>query len=552
MNEKSFQDRFWVHPVILAFLLSATVVVVINLMFQRALPAEPSARMEIYNAVQMSEQAENELETLLKENPTNLELNSYYVDSYFDMLSGRERYRLETEMRRYEDLASKPETADIGNYALGLLKAKRYEPVEALEHYRLLRNPNQKYVSNAIGDVYFQLGRVEEAEVYFWQEIEMQGNVDEAVGNLAKLYMKFDRLEGLTELASDQRTAPYMPLDERRWLSLRRENYSTYFSQVYIEPLHSVRFEPVLSALLITLVWLIYLKRTGLFIQEPALVVLGGLVGGGLAALSAPLVSDLLRLIAAEWLHGSLPDSAWRIALETGIPSEFVKFVPVLILAALSRQVNEPIDLMVYGSLTALGFATLDNALQFEMGGGGSLFAGFLMNTVVQIALTGGVCYLWALASHIRPLQVESPWPGRLYSSAWILLGLVFGALFHGWYENNLLNPPSLTLPSVLIAILLAAVFGRMLRSALRHSPFFDPSLATARQMETYTLVLCFGIIFLTVSYLYDHFNFTTVVANSRLAATAVGSLFVIVIVFLALNELGLRDKSTKTPVEYD
>lgn len=78
---------------------------------------------------------------------------------------------------------------------------------------------------------------------------------------------------------------------------------------------------------------------------------------------------------------------------------------------------------MIYGSLSALGFATLENAHYFGRLGLGIVFWRFLLSTVLHMALTSIPCYAWAYAAHVRR---------RGSALLPVLGGLAAAALLHG------------------------------------------------------------------------------------------------------------------------
>ena len=108
--------------------------------------------------------------------------------------------------------------------------------------------------------------------------------------------------------------------------------------------------------------WMIFFWRIDIFEREP---VAHGLLVFALGVAATNLVFPLHGLFdLLDPRPDALEDAMFAI-FHVGVIEEIVKFVPVLLFIGLSRQANEPVDFVIYGSLSALGFATLENVGYF-------------------------------------------------------------------------------------------------------------------------------------------------------------------------------------------
>ena len=93
---------------------------------------------------------------------------------------------------------------------------------------------------------------------------------------------------------------------------------------------------------------------------EPARLVLVALLLGALSAAVAGVVEVGLQL-ALPAAHGTVPKAIEKGVLFAAIPEEVVKVSLIAAIALRSRDFDEPMDGVVYGTAVGLGFAMLEN-----------------------------------------------------------------------------------------------------------------------------------------------------------------------------------------------
>jgi len=123
--------------------------------------------------------------------------------------------------------------------------------------------------------------------------------------------------------------------------------------------------------------------------REPKLLVLKLFVLGAVFAVPA--------YFAEAWLPGPasrLFDGFVRV----GLVEEVVKLLPFLLFAYRRPEFDEPMDGIVYAVATALGFATVENAIYGSMFGGAVLVYRAFTSTLAHVAFSG----LWGYAFGMR------------------------------------------------------------------------------------------------------------------------------------------------------
>jgi hypothetical protein len=232
-----------------------------------------------------------------------------------------------------------------------------------------------------------------------------------------------------------------------------------------------------------------------------------------------------------------------------GVIEEIAKFLPVLIIMLiLKERVNDPLDLVVYGGLSALGFATLENSLYFSVYGLRIISARFIVSAVGHMAETILLCYLWARARYMKP--------GNEYIA--VLAGFCLVVLSHGLFDFLIIVeiPVLLLLLPVHITIM-TYLCGRILNKCVTFSPrsaYILTSLTT-RRVNNYHFLYIAACVLLIISYLDVNFTYTTEVANYNLMVLLFLTLLCIGPVFTPLANIGMpptpKNRQNKKKIAY-
>lgn len=146
---------------------------------------------------------------------------------------------------------------------------------------------------------------------------------------------------------------------------------STYFAIAFLAGLTPALF------------WLWFWLREDNQHPEPYLLIAIGFIAG----MAVVPVALPLQKAAIELYSGS------NIILVWVIIEELLKYAAALILIFWNREVDEPIDMVIYMIAIALGFAALENAL--------FIFNPLVNGDIVNSALTGSFRFLGATLLHI-------------------------------------------------------------------------------------------------------------------------------------------------------
>jgi len=528
--EPSLIRRLLINPAALALLFSLLLIAFVNRYALQPLPEEPLKMAEYWMRAGRPGQAGAIYRELLASRADDLDLQHKLLQSVFRYPAGDLAQMLDLA-GTYSRLAARAETAGVGHYGLGWLAARQGDYRRALDEFRSVPNRDQKYLNYAIGWVYLKQGHRQRAGEYFRREISLSGAVEEAVRELAPLYLADGDYQGFKGLAAGEQTAGYLRMGELQRFALANGEWGSYLRVIFLVPYRNISLLGGLNALIICLVWAIFLLRVAVF-RRKSLVVYLALLAMGMASANVSLfLGDLLDLLPFLSGNAGLWQGLVRSLLRVGLVEETVKFIPVLVVVLLSRRVDEPFDLIAYGSFSALGFATLENALYFSVHGLGIVAARFLYSVVVHVAMTSLICYAWAAARYLRPRN-------RL----WPLLGsLALASILHGLFDFFLGSGlPATVILSYAISLVLAREYQRMICNALNHSPFFMQPINRSGRLVNFDLFLAAACLLLLVSYLSANFDLSTEIANHSLRSMGLTTLPAMIALSGSLGKIGL------------
>jgi protease PrsW len=211
--------------------------------------------------------------------------------------------------------------------------------------------------------------------------------------------------------------------------------------------------------------WLFFVRRFDRGRPEPLWLVLATFGLGGLSIVPAALIEAGCSALS-PWLDPSvvsLGGQLWALPLTIAVSTIVVggaeegsKFLGAWSLARHRREFDEPVDGIVYGCASSLGFAAVENIKYFAFGRmSGVVIAIRAMETVPAHMFFGAI---WGYAMG-RTLVSRK-------ARVWPLL--LVACLAHGTFDA-LLSTDGLQLFATLEVLVLAVAFVVMLRRSLRH-----------------------------------------------------------------------------------
>jgi len=213
------------------------------------------------------------------------------------------------------------------------------------------------------------------------------------------------------------------------------------------------------------LFWLWYFRRKDDLEPEPRTMLLRvfafGTVAAGLVMLLRPWYEPL---VPAAPRAARLVVDAFVV---TGLFEELAKTGAFLAGAYFHRELDEPLDGIIYGIAAALGFASIENVVYLiQLGDARVVVLRAFTATLGHVAFTGSIGFFFGLAKFARPGRR----PGL------IATGLAVGALFHGAYDVFLFMAGTVRYLSLLFVLPLALLLlGLKIRWTRALSPRYHP-----------------------------------------------------------------------------
>jgi RsiW-degrading membrane proteinase PrsW (M82 family) len=151
---------------------------------------------------------------------------------------------------------------------------------------------------------------------------------------------------------------------------------------------------------------------------------------GMIFAIGTSYLSDFNKYSLGFKINGEILNDFLYCVIGIGMVEELVKFIPVLLVIPFIRKTLEPIDYLIIASVSALGFAFLENMIYFESGGIKTMQGRALTANVTHMFNSSLIAYGWVI--------------GVFSKKKWVFLRtlvyFIIASLAHGFYDFWLVN----------------------------------------------------------------------------------------------------------------
>lgn len=380
-------------------------------------------------------------------------------------------------------LSSDSITRDIGCYGLGLIFVNLKEYEEAKNIFLKTKNQTHKYWNNSIGNVYSKLDQPELAKRHFYKEIELKGNISGAYSNLSRLLLDQKSLAELKPLIDKEESNTFISISVQRKYFLMKGDFVSYLSILFAPIYSGITVIGILGAILILGIWVIYIRKIDIYEPERWKYVFLTLGLGMLFCFFTFLLSDLIRTVFDFHLNGKIVNDFFYAVIGIGATEELVKIIPLLLLLKFTKIVNESYDYIFYASLSALGFAFVENLLYFDE---------YRLHIISSRAIMTSVGHMF-LSSIIAYAFILNRYRYKDYSKLRIILFFGIASLGHGFYDFWLINEKAQTFSILSIVFFLSGIFvwNSFKNNALNNSEFFDENKRINHKKLADYLIYC-------------------------------------------------------------
>ncbi|MFH2142314.1 MAG: PrsW family intramembrane metalloprotease, partial [Bacteroidota bacterium] len=431
----------------------------------------------------------------------------------------------------YLKLSDNDTIALIGNigYSECLLESRNYS--KAIYYLKDNNVEDARYKNFIIGKSYSLLKNYDLAEKYLYKELSIKdGYMKGAVETLVNIYLKTKNYKKVIPFVFNDEYRSYVSLTDLKDIAVINNDIFEYLSAFTKLVVSKTDALGILAALLICLIWLFYLRRIDIFKPEKYYLVFSVLLLGIFFSSGASYMSSYLKYNFNFSIENKILSQLVFYIFDVALIEEIVKILPLLLLLLISKKVNQPYDYIFYASVSALGFAFIENIVYFETGSLHIMHGRALISVVGHMFDSSIIAYGLVLSRYRKKMH--------FIPSFFIFLAIA--AIVHGLYNFLLyLNWHALFIIYYLTCV---KIWVTLINNTLNNSGFFNYKIRMkTHQIQFYlvislTFVLAFE--YLSIGYLYG----PDAVNETLFSFTSVGS---ILILFLAsrLSKFDLMKK---------
>jgi hypothetical protein len=216
-----------------------------------------------------------------------------------------------------------------------------------------------------------------------------------------------------------------------------------------------------------------------------------------------------------------------------------VKIIPPLLVLRFAGVINESVDYIIYGSVSALGFAFMENLLYFDPPGYVSITARAITAVPFHMVLTSIAMY------GLARFQARGRNRWKLFARNFAVACVV-----HGLYDFWLLTDGALGGLKFLSMVILAGsvvAYSRMIVNALKHSRFYREQ---AKDLQDRTSYLGAAItVVLVLQYTAMAFSFGPSYSNGVIYQQVLSYWLLVWLVVGMLGQLSLESASEENEI---
>lgn len=432
---------------------------------------------------------------MISEDPTNVELYRTFVIEHFKIPEIRftHTYTLERENSNLHLLLlEKIESSDIiqrdlGYFGLGQFFAEQEMLDHALERYDSVKNKKLKYLNLGIGECLYKKGEFRSSEYFFLEEINCNGDLQTAYSFLIDIYLIQKDFSKINNFIQDKKIEYFSKHQLSQYYYLTK-NYSHYIFLTYSFPFQHFHLLTFLSALMIVLIWLFYLQKLDVFEPEKWSNLILVFISSAILTPNVLFFYDFINIHLNFNLNGGfLNDLAYTI-FSIGFIEESIKMVPFLLFIKIFKKTSTPIDYIIYASVSALGFAFIENMMYFDTYGLELIHGRGLVSVVLHM-----------ICSSIIGYGISIGFTQNRNFIFKFLLSIFIASSVHGVFNFWLLSKTYsiFFFVSIIIFIFSVAIWNTMINNAVNLSipSKGDTSRLNIKKIQNYLIIALSGLL---------------------------------------------------------
>jgi RsiW-degrading membrane proteinase PrsW (M82 family) len=447
-----------------------------------------------------------------------------------DILADYRQYDYEDLMHTITKINPGPETKLLAK-AYIQLKVEVYERNDTLLESLPDNHPFVNYLKTLEGLQYNSFS-VKECEQLLRREIALNPTNERAYRLLLSIYTRSGAAQKKDALLCDAQARPFFSDQLKNDYYFSQGHWGLYFQNIIESRVLSVSWLTFLAALLVSLVWIFFLRSMDVFNREKWQPIVIVFIGGALFTHLCLAFYDAAELYFHFTINGEALNDFMYCFTVIGGGEELVKLLPWLLFALFSKQMKEPYDYLFYACISALGFAFAENLMYLE--DTGNIVGRTIMSSVGHMFDASIVAYAFILAKY-RYKQ-------RIWKILTPILGFVAAALAHGFYDFWLISDAVSDFSFVTIIFFIASlhVWFFFKNNALNNSGFFSGSNAYNANFQqdllTFSLLAILMVEYIMVSWKYGADD-----GNNRIRSSVIMIFMFLIYVSVMLQRFDLK-----------
>lgn len=287
-----------------------------------------------------------------------------------------------------------------------------------------------------------------------------------------------------------------------------------------------------LTAVFIAWIWVDYYRLIDIYEKESLKYFIITFLLGCLSVLFVLGVDSYLIKDYLFTLNGNFLNDFLYCVINIGMIEELAKLIPFLIVYKLFRnQINEPIDYLVFISISALGFSAVENILYFYKYGPEIINSRAILCSVSHMFSSSLVAYgIIKYKYHPNKKNILS-----------IPIFFALASISHGFYDFWLISEGTTGwwMVTIFYFMITISIFASILNNSLNNSSFFTYKKVINSTKVSLRLISYYGLVFL-IQFAFLVYKENFMYAFSDLTASIFTTGFVIIITCERLSRFKL------------
>ena len=472
---------------------------------------------------------------LIQKDSSNIANHFNFISTYFKLPissnnNGRGEfmeYNAVVDYYRILLRSPKSEVSDIGKFGRGMCFYHTGYIEESISSFVNIYNQKLPYLNYIYGN-YYGFHNYEKSVEYLKKEIATNPSNTLARKDLALKYVSFEKPEALNEMLKDSISFEHVSSKAKRYAYFELRDIKRYAEAIFGKFSRGLNAFGFTGALLILIVWFSYLLFVHKYLVKRWQLALVVLFLGMLFAFGTSLITDFNNYVLGFKLKDEFFVDFFYCVIGIGAIEEFVKILPLLLVMAFSKALKEPIDFVVFASISALGFAFIENLIYFDEGGLNTIQGRSLSSTVTHMFDSSLVAYGIAIGKFAK----KKNW------GWYFLIFYALASICHGFYDFWLINSTARTFSFITFIWLLASMvlWVSVINNCLNNS--YNKKIIWTYNPDKLNSYLLFG---LSAIFLFEYFmigwRFNAEVANLELKKDLSSGFFLLIFLTTKLSK---------------